>query len=215
MNKRKRVGLGLGGFTIVELLIVIVVLGIIMSIVLLSIGPVQKRVRNTAMVSGVKQYSTAIEAYHSTNGGYPKPPDSSPLSDRIACLGEGYNGGVCLIEDVLIPPEVTNKSWLDAALKQLNSSLPQLPKNVEWLSNGHDLEAGAFYAYTDGTNAFDDLLHIYGIASTTAVIAYYLEGHVADMCKIPNSRAVTFGVDASSDKEITICVVPLGDIVYL
>lgn len=207
------------GFTIVELLIIIVVLGVLGAIVLLSYNGIQTRVRNTAMISGVKQYTESIQAYHAVNGDYPKPPGGSPDSERAGCLGEGYSGGVCLIEDVLDPPEVTNKGWLDTALKQLNSNLPSLPVNVKWNSGSNPLQAGALYAYTEGIAngaPYDLLLSLYGIDSATAIVAYYLEGAVDELCQVPGSKSHEFiaGVDAT-DKDITVCVVPLGNVAYL
>lgn len=209
-----------GGFTIVEILIVIVVIGILGIFVILAYPGVQTRVRNTSMVAGARQYLSAIEAYHAANGTYPTPPPGfADPADRGACLGEGYEGGVCLIEDVLEPNEVTNKAWLDDALKQMNSSLPELPVNVKWNSGGNELEAGALYAYTQGIadgSPYDALLTIYDIDTATAVIAYYLEGNVPQECKLPGSKSAVFlaGVH-STDKDITICVVPLGDVTYV
>ncbi len=210
------------GFTIVELLIVIVILGILGIIVLLAYPGVQVRVRNTSMVAGARQYADAITAYDALNSHYPMPPDGDLAadSDRAGCLGESYTDGVCLIEDVLDPNEVTNKTWLDTSLKLISPNLPKLPTNVKWKSNGSDLEAGALYAYTGGISlgsAYDMLLSIYGIDSATAVIVYYLEGSVKEMCSIPGSMAEDFRPSDgdSTDKDITICVVPLGDVVKL
>jgi prepilin-type N-terminal cleavage/methylation domain-containing protein len=207
------------GFTIVELLIVIVVLGVLGLLVLLAYPSVQVRVRNTSMVAGVKEYVSAVEAYHATIGDYPKPPAGFSDADRAACLGENYVNNICLVEDVLDPNEVTNKAWLDTALKQLSPHLPQLPINVKWNSDGHQLEAGAAYFYTDSIasgSGYDLLLEAYGIDSATAVIAYYLEGNVPELCTIPGSHSRVFltSVDAT-DKDITICVIGLGNVVNL
>lgn len=210
------------GFTIVEILIVIIVLAILGLIVILAYPGVQTRVRNTSMVAGVRQYVDAIAAYNAVYGHYPMPADgpNAPDSERAACLGESYLGGICLIEDVLDPPEVTNKSWLDNALKLQHPHLPDLPLNVKWKSNGSDLEAGALYAYTEGIDpgsGYDVLLSFYGIDSATAIVAYYLEGAVREQCQVPGSRSEDFRPSEGdfTDKDITICVVPLGDTVSL
>lgn len=68
-------------FTIVELLIVIVVIGILAALVLNSFSGAQVKARNAQTVSLAKAYHTAIMAYAADKGSY--PPD-------WACLGSGY-----------------------------------------------------------------------------------------------------------------------------
>lgn len=69
------------GFTIVELLIVIVVIGILAALTLNSFAGAQQKARNAQTISLVKAYHTAISAYAAEKGSY--PPD-------WACLGSGY-----------------------------------------------------------------------------------------------------------------------------
>jgi prepilin-type N-terminal cleavage/methylation domain-containing protein len=59
------------GFTIVELLIVIVVIGILAALVLNSFRGVQERARDTKRRTDVLAQSSQLEVYYTDHGGYP------------------------------------------------------------------------------------------------------------------------------------------------
>ncbi len=59
------------GFTIVELLIVIVVIGILAALVLNTFAGVQKRARDTERQTDATAISTQLERYYADNGRYP------------------------------------------------------------------------------------------------------------------------------------------------
>jgi len=60
------------GFTLIEMLVVISLIGILASIALVSFSSVQKQARDTTRKSDLKQYQTATENYASKNNGiYP------------------------------------------------------------------------------------------------------------------------------------------------
>jgi general secretion pathway protein G len=59
------------GFTIVELLIVVVVIGILAAIVIVAYNGIQATARDNIRKSDLKNLATAIEAYYATNGNYP------------------------------------------------------------------------------------------------------------------------------------------------
>jgi type II secretion system protein G len=59
------------GFTIVELLIVVVVIGILASIVIVSYSQVQSRARDSKRKDDVSNMIKALELYYSDNGHYP------------------------------------------------------------------------------------------------------------------------------------------------
>lgn len=70
------------GFTIVELLIVIVVIGILAAITIVAYNGIQQRANNTTTTSVAKSFKTALTAYAIDNGRYPVT--------STACLGTGY-----------------------------------------------------------------------------------------------------------------------------
>lgn len=59
------------GFTIVELLIVIVVIGILAALVLNTFSGVQKRARDTQRQTDINAIATQLEVYYNDKGGYP------------------------------------------------------------------------------------------------------------------------------------------------
>lgn len=69
------------GFTIVELLIVIVVIGILAAITIVAYNGVQQRASNTQRISAVEAWVKSIKSYIALNQAYP-----APLT--IYCIGE-------------------------------------------------------------------------------------------------------------------------------
>ena len=63
------------GFTIVELLIVIVVIGILAAITIVAYNGVQQRAHNTARLVEFTNYYHLFQEYKAVNGEYPDEPD--------------------------------------------------------------------------------------------------------------------------------------------
>lgn len=76
------------GFTIVELLIVIVVIAILAAITVVSFQGIQQRAKNTARIAEVKSWQKIFNIYASLNGSYP----SAPIGSKF-CLGTGFPRG--------------------------------------------------------------------------------------------------------------------------
>lgn len=76
------------GFTIVELLIVIVVIGILAAITIVAYNGLQARARNSVRVGDIKNIQKALELYKIDNGDYP-PTSASPSAN--GCTGGGYS----------------------------------------------------------------------------------------------------------------------------
>ena len=72
------------GFTIVELLIVIVIIAILASITVVAYNGVQKRAYVSQSISAVQTYKRAIMSYATINGTYPT------VGSGGVCLGTGY-----------------------------------------------------------------------------------------------------------------------------
>lgn len=75
------------GFTIVELLLVIVVIGILVSIVAVSYNSVQAHSRNANRATEVRNWHNLLELYKSSFGTYP------PIANGNYCLGRNFPMG--------------------------------------------------------------------------------------------------------------------------
>lgn len=65
------------GFTIVELLIVIVIIGILAAITIVAYNGIQQRARDSQRASDLTTLNKALELYYIDNGEYPPSPNGS------------------------------------------------------------------------------------------------------------------------------------------
>lgn len=64
INKNKK------GFTLVELLVVISIIGLLSTIAVVSLGSARAKARDTKRIADVKQITTALEQYYADQGNY-------------------------------------------------------------------------------------------------------------------------------------------------
>ena len=97
----------INGFTIVELLIVIVVIGILAAITIVAYNGIQNRATNQQTVASVRAYYSAIKAYGIDNGRYPS---------ANACLGSAdfYTSNPCYIGNNTYAHNATLNNALNA-----------------------------------------------------------------------------------------------------
>lgn len=137
------------GFTIVELLIVIIVIAILAAITTVAYNGVQQRARNAQIVSGVRAYEKTIRMYQIDQGALP---------NTSGCLGANYPSNQCWNGtngtfavnaglDTLIAPYLPQKPTLTTRLLQITAA--------------PDYRLGALYRYTNVNDVR---------------IIYYLEG---------------------------------------
>ncbi len=118
------------GFTIVELLIVIVVIGILAALVITTFTGIQQKARDTERTTDVKAIHGQVEAYYAQNGSYPG-------------LGSATVDGL------------NNTTWRSANMKGLDADALKDPKGT--LQELAATVSGTQYGYavfqTNGTTA--------------------------------------------------------------
>ena len=77
------------GFTIVELLIVIVVIGILAAIVIVAFNGVQNRANETAVKSSLRDIFTKIQLYHTDEGQGQYPTNQTQLQNLNLKISSG------------------------------------------------------------------------------------------------------------------------------
>lgn len=106
------------GFTIVELLIVIVIIGILAAITIVAYNGIQQRGRDTQRKSDLSQISKALQMYKLDNGGYPSTTNgcaSGSSGGGNGYLNLIYSGttrsiGGCLVADGKLSTELKDPS---------------------------------------------------------------------------------------------------------
>jgi prepilin-type N-terminal cleavage/methylation domain-containing protein len=102
------------GFTIVELLIVIVVIGILAGLVITTYNGIQQKARNTERTTDLKTFQSQLEAYYANNGSYP---------------GNDSLGGT----------SASNVTFIKASMKGMDSETLRDPKGT---ANDYSLNTG-------------------------------------------------------------------------
>lgn len=92
------------GFTIVELLIVIIVIGILAALVLNTFQGVQARARDTERRTDVNSIATQLEAYYADFGHYPDGSAATTCGDGSASCALSSLEGRGLDSEALVDP---------------------------------------------------------------------------------------------------------------
>ena len=135
------------GFTIVELLIVIVVIGILAAITIVSYSGISTRAENTKTISGIEKYAKALQIYATNTGAYPitSYPCLGPLGSKCSdisssptntCAGSG---------------SATANATFDTAIKSVLNTMPEL--STQSMDCNGNLYSGAFYSSSNGASA--------------------------------------------------------------
>ncbi len=115
------------GFTIVELLIVIVIIGILATLVIITFTGIQQRARNTKRQTDINAVDSHLEAFNADQGFYPTLTD------------------------------MNTASWVSTNLKGLDPAALQDPQgSSQTLVSAPAAKSYAYQPTDDGGNACDD-----------------------------------------------------------
>ena len=134
------------GFTIVELLIVIVVIGILAAITIATYNGIQTRAENSKTIQAVSQYVKGLHSYAVLNDGYPVDvsfPCLGPFPDT-KCGRVGTTVANCLGTG----GAVASRSSFDTKMKQVFSGTMPTPSTQSMSCSGSTFGGAYYYAAT-------------------------------------------------------------------
>lgn len=123
------------GFTIVELLIVIVVIAILAAITIVSYNGIQSRARDAQTIAAVNAYIKGFTMYAIDNRAYPLTANT--------CIGEGYAGGLCWDNRVY----TSNPNFATIMKPYMAGTLPNPSTKRLFMSTTEGSRAGILYVH--------------------------------------------------------------------
>lgn len=146
------------GFTIVELLIVIVVVGILAAITMVAFGNVQSKADNTRTSQAIAQYVKIVSSYATTNGVYPTSvvPPTAPPTDYWTCLP--YDVPSCASSDNIptacfgLNTTNTNATF-ESELRKVAPQLPAVSSKATDCSSTQTFRGALIRVYNSGRSA--------------------------------------------------------------
>jgi prepilin-type N-terminal cleavage/methylation domain-containing protein len=129
------------GFTIVELLVVIVVIAILAAITIVAYNGIQTRAKNSKTISATNAWIKAVKLYQADNGSYP------PVNSCLGTLTTYPDNGRCW----------TSSSWVVSSsfLSTMQPYISSYPEpDTTNVDSTADKRRGAFFNYSNPSTAY-------------------------------------------------------------
>jgi Tfp pilus assembly protein PilE len=143
----------LRGFTIVELLIMMIIISILAALIIVAYNGVQQRAHNARAQSDISNMQKLVEIYNTENGSYPKTTNNPQANWHAA--------------DVRTDANCSNGSSQTDWIPGLSSTLPQSDPNA---STGVNRIKGCYLYVSDGT---DYVISAWNMISTPQSSIFY------------------------------------------
>lgn len=145
------------GFTIVELLIVIVVIAILAAVTIAGYNGISLRAKNTQIATTVTAYVKALRMYETDNGRF---PGQGYAGFQTPCLGTGYPSATCSNVGSRL-----ESSGFNALIDKYIPSHPTMPLDTVRTNNGNAYWIGAMYDWNNETSRNIRFVQIGGTAT--------------------------------------------------
>jgi general secretion pathway protein G len=137
------------GFSLLELLIVIAIIGILSTVVIASLNSARRSARNEAVITQMHEYQKAFELSYSDTGMY---PDSPSTRTGIQCFGEGMANNQGCIDNYGTPYTAVRAAPIHAAI------YPKYLSNLPRLTHGSNaLHTSPAYSGCSGNGVVDSI----------------------------------------------------------
>ena len=137
------------GFTIVELLIVIVVIAILAAITIVAYNGIQARARDAQRQQDVQTITKALELYYTDNGQYPTSAcaSSCPTPKKINSAWSTTSDGTWSILEAQLVPKYLSSLPKDPLASTTTSPAINLGYNYDYVTNTGWCAAGSKQDY--------------------------------------------------------------------
>jgi prepilin-type N-terminal cleavage/methylation domain-containing protein len=129
------------GFTLIELLVVIAIIGILATIVMVSLNTARQKARDSRRISDARQVQLAAQMYYDTNGNYPQTLAAMVPNYISAAPTDPSNSGSYVYGYTPNANPATSYVF-KAVLEATNTALAS---DVDGTVSGIDCADGSFY----------------------------------------------------------------------